>query len=107
MGPPWRLPVVKNIPANAEDVGSIPGLGRSPGEGNGNPLQYSCLGNPTDRTACRATVHGIARVGRDLATKQQQATLKHLIPAGASAKTNPTSGGAVYLLPNPPDTFGV
>ena len=41
--------VVKNPPANAGDVGSIPGLGRSPGEGNGNPLQYSCLGNPLDR----------------------------------------------------------
>ena len=43
--------VVKNLPANARDAGSIPGLGRSPGEGNGNPLQYSCLGNPTDRRA--------------------------------------------------------
>ena len=42
---------VKNLPANAEDAGSIPGLGRSPGEGNGNPLQYSCLENPTDRGA--------------------------------------------------------
>ena len=53
--------MVKNIPANAEDVGSIPGLGRSSGEGNGNPRQYSCLGNPMDRTACRATVHGVAK----------------------------------------------
>ena len=42
--------VVKNLPANAEDVGSIPGSRRSPGEGNGNPLQYSCLENPKDRT---------------------------------------------------------
>ena len=41
-------------------TGSIPGSGRSPGEGNGNPLQYSCLGNPTDRGAWRATVHGVA-----------------------------------------------
>ena len=41
--------VVKNLPANAEDTGLIPGLGRSPGEGNDNPLQYSCLGNPMDR----------------------------------------------------------
>ena len=40
--------VVKNTPANTRDLGSIPGLGRSPGEGNGNPLQYSCLGNPMD-----------------------------------------------------------
>ena len=51
--------VVKNLPANAGDareVGSIPGLGRSPGEGNGNPLQYPCLENPTDREAWWATV---------------------------------------------------
>ena len=41
--------VVKNLPVNAGDAGLIPGLGRSPGEGNGNPLQYSCLGNPMDR----------------------------------------------------------
>ena len=41
--------VVKNPPADAVDVGSIPGSGRSPGEGNGNPLRYSCLGNPMDR----------------------------------------------------------
>ena len=44
---------------------------RFPGEGNGNPLQYSCLGNPMDRRAWRATVHGVARVGHDLRTKQQ------------------------------------
>jgi len=43
--------VVKNPPANAVDLGSIPGSGRSPGEGNGNPLQYSCLENPMDRGA--------------------------------------------------------
>ena len=53
--------MVKNLPANAGDVGLIPGLGRSPGGGNGNPLQYSCLGNPTDREAWRATVHGVAK----------------------------------------------
>ena len=48
----WGFPggsVVKNRPANARDVGSVPGLGRSPGGGNGNPLQYSYLGNPIDR----------------------------------------------------------
>ena len=59
--------VVKNPPANAgdardsRDVGSIPGLERSPGEGNGNPFQYSCLENPTDREAWQATVHGVAK----------------------------------------------
>ena len=46
---------------NAGDAGSIPGSGRSPGEGNGNPLQYSCLGNLTDRGAWRATVHGVEK----------------------------------------------
>ena len=51
------------------DWGSIPGSGRSPGGGNGNPLQYSCLENPMDRGACQATVHGVARVGHNLATK--------------------------------------
>ena len=53
--------VVKNLPANAEDVDSIPGSGRSPGEVNGNPLKYSCLGNPMDRGAWWATVHGVAK----------------------------------------------
>ena len=51
------------------DSGSIPGSGRIPGEGNGNPLQYSCPENPMDRGAWQATVHVIARVGHDLATK--------------------------------------
>ena len=64
--------VVKNPPANAGDVrdaGSIPGLGISPGEGNGHPLQYSCLENPTDRGAWWATVHGLQRVGHDWVTE--------------------------------------
>ena len=49
----------KKPPANAGDMGSIPGWGRSPGGGNGNPLQYSCLGNPMDRGAWWATVQGV------------------------------------------------
>ena len=53
--------MVKNPPANAGDPGLIPGLGRSPGEGNGNPLQYSCLGVPMDRGAWWATVCGLAK----------------------------------------------
>ena len=55
--------VVMNPLANAGDLtdkGSIPGSGRSPGEGNGNPLQYSCLENPIDRGAWQATAHGVA-----------------------------------------------
>ena len=53
--------MVKNPPANAGDCGLIPGSRRSPGEGNGSPLQYSCLENPMDRGAWQATVHGIAK----------------------------------------------
>ena len=53
--------MVRSPPANAGDASSIPGLGRSPGEGNGNPLQDSCLGNPMDRGAWRAAVHGVAK----------------------------------------------
>ena len=53
--------VVKNLPANTGDTGSIPRGGRSPGEGHGNPLYYSCLENSVDRVAWRATVHGVAR----------------------------------------------
>ena len=55
--------MLKNPPASAGDtrnLGSVPGLGRSPGGGNGNPLQYSCLENSMDRGAWRATVHGVA-----------------------------------------------
>ena len=53
--------MVKNPPPNAGDLGSIPGLGRSPGGGNGNPLEYSCLANPMDRGAWWVTVHGVAK----------------------------------------------
>ena len=57
--------MVKNLPANAGDLirdsGSIPGSGRSLEEGNGDPLQYSCLENLMDRAAWRATVHGVAK----------------------------------------------
>ena len=56
--------MVQNLPAKAGDVrdmGLIPGLGRSPGEGNGNPLQYSCLENSMDRGAWRVTVHGVTK----------------------------------------------
>ena len=61
--------VIKNLPANAgdiRDVGSIPRLGRSPGVGNGNPLQYSCLENPIDRGAWQATVHGVTKSATQL-----------------------------------------
>ena len=54
-------PAVKSLPPSAGDPGWIPGFGKSPGEGNGNPLQYSCLENPVDRGAWRAAVHGVAK----------------------------------------------
>ena len=60
----WGFPgdsMVKNAPANAGDASSIPGVGRSPGGGHGNPLQCSYLGNPKDRGSWRATVHGEAK----------------------------------------------
>ena len=53
--------VVKNPPANAGDADLIPGLGRSPGEGNGNPLKYSCMGKPMDRGTWWATVNGVTK----------------------------------------------
>ena len=53
--------VVKNLPAYAGDLGSFPGWGQSPGEGNGNPLQYSCLENPMDGGVWWAMVHGIRK----------------------------------------------
>ena len=63
--------VVKNLPASAEDsrdMGSIPGSGRSPGGGHGNPLQYSYLENPMDRGAWLATVHGVTKSPTQLST---------------------------------------
>ena len=73
-----NLPTIGSFPCssvgkesicNAGDLGSIPGLERSPREGNGNPLQYSCAENPLDRGAWQVAVHGVARVRHDLATK--------------------------------------
>ena len=75
----WQRPrgfpgssVVKNLPANAGDVGSIPGTGRSPGSGNGKLLQYSCLGNPMDRGTWWATIHGVTKSQARLSTHSWQ-----------------------------------
>ena len=69
--------VIKNLLTNAGDMGSISGSGRSPGEGNGNPLQYSCLENPMDRGACQATAHGgYKRMGHDLRIKQKHHSIQ-------------------------------
>ena len=72
--------VVKNLPTDARDarhMGSIPGSGRSPGEGNGNPLQYSCLENFMDKGAWRATVHGVAKSQKWLNTDTHPNTHAH------------------------------
>ena len=70
---------VKKLPANVGDAGSIPGSGRSPGEGNGNLLQYSCLGNPMDRGTWRATVHGVTNE-----YYSQPSNWKQCLPKGQS-----------------------
>ena len=69
--------VVKNLPAHAGDKGWIPGLGRSPGERNGNVPQYSCLGNSMDRGAWRATTYGIAKSRTRLSTHTLPGTPEH------------------------------
>ena len=74
-GLPWGSDG-KESASNAGDPGSIPGVGRTPGEENGNPFQYSCLENPTDRRAWQATVH-VTRVRHDLVTKPP---IQHLAP---------------------------
>ena len=74
--------VVKNPPTNAGDLGSSSGSGRPLGEGNSNPLQYSCLGTPADRITWQATVHGVTKVGHDLAMKQQSPPLSAEDPRG-------------------------
>ena len=63
--------VVMNLPANTGDAGLFPGSRRSPGKGYGSPLPFSCLGNPMDRKAWQVPVHGIARLGHSLTSKQQ------------------------------------
>ena len=76
--------IVKNLPADAgdaRDVGSVPRWGRSPGEGNGNPLQYSCLENPVDRGAWWATVHGVTKSRIQLSVCTRVHTHTHTQPS--------------------------
>ena len=81
--------MVKNLPASAGDVGSIPGTGKSAGEGDGNPLQYSCLGNPMVRGACQATAHGVRRVRQDLETEHEhQLSFKLQDSLNSNSKVN-------------------
>ena len=81
----------KESACDAGDSGSIPGSRRSPGKGNSNPLQYSCLENPTDRRAWRATVHGVARVGHDLVTKPPLLDMLFIRYWSKDPKTSKTS----------------
>ena len=77
-----RSSVGKESACKAEDLSSIPGLGRSPGEGNDNPLQYSCLENPMDRGAWWATVYGVIRVRHDLVTKPPELIYNVVLVSG-------------------------
>ena len=80
--------VGKESTENARDPGLIPGLGRSPGEGNGNPLQYSCLENPMDCSLPGSSIHRVTRVGHDLVTKPPPPE----IPREISCKDGHTKG---------------
>ena len=70
----------KESTCNARDLGSVPGLERSPGEGNGNPLQHSCLENPSERGTWEATVHGVAKSWHDWATNTFTLLFSHFLP---------------------------
>ena len=83
--------MVKSLPASAGDIRDadwIPGSGRSPGGGHGNPLQRSCLQNPTDRGAWPATVHGVAESQRRLSTHARQAPEPHSLGLRLQATTD-------------------
>ena len=73
-----RSSISKESACNAGDPGSSPGLGRFPGEGNSNPLQYSCLENPMGRVAWLTTVHGVTRVGHVLVTKPSDNSIRNV-----------------------------
>ena len=77
---------LSRLPATVEDAGSIPGGRRYPGEGNGNPFQYFCLGNPTDRGAWRATFHGVAKIQTQLSDLNIHPHVRHVcLPALSQA----------------------
>ena len=95
--------VNKESACNAGDLGFIPGSGRPPGEGNGYPLQDSCLENPMDRGAWKAAVHGVARLGHNLATKppppmEKRTGVKNL-PANAGGTRDMGSIPGVGKIP--------
>ena len=94
--------VGKESACNVGDLGSIPRSGRSSGEGNGNPLQYSCLENPMDRGAWRVTVYGLARVGHDLASR-----LLLPLSVGLDGKESVCNTGDPGLIPGLGRSLGV
>ena len=99
-----RPPAMQETTCSAGDPGSIPESGGSPGEGNGNPLLFSCLGNPRNRGAWWATVHRVSRVGQDIATKppspatlsEETAHRKRSDPARARVPHAPSSRERPY-----------
>ena len=93
--------VVENPPANAEDiedVDSIPGLGRSPGRGHGNPLQYSCLENPRDGGAWWAAIYGVAQ-SRTRLKRLSSSRIKMGFPGGSDAKESACNEGDLNSIP--------
>ena len=92
-----------NPPANsgdARDTGSIRGSGRSPGEGNGNPLMYSCLGNPVDRGAWQVIVHGVSKSCTQLSDWSPSPTgLTKGFTVGSAVKNLPANAGDLGLIP--------
>ena len=93
----------KDSACSAGDPGSSPGSGRCPREGNGKPLQYFCLENPMDRGAWQATVHGIARVGDDLASKPPSQKINDILykPGQLKGKYDMAfSGSKTYMGPS-------
>ena len=98
--------MVKNLPANAGDAadpGSIPGSGRSPGGGNGNPRQYSCLENPMDRGAWRATIHEVVKVRLDWASTAAAQTpgYAHILETPHPGSHWPPGWNSQHHLPFP------
>ena len=99
-----------NPPASSGDAGLIPGSGRSPGEGNGNPLQYSCLGNPKDRGDSWAIVHGVTKSQTQLSntTTTPGPTATHIWASHGSYRGSPSSVtilGDLKLLQHGPRTL--
>ena len=92
--------MVKNPPANEGDPGSIPGSRTTPGEGNGNPLQYSCLGNPMDRGDWQTTVHRVSESWTWLSTAHSTANTNHVsgvLKFRCVVKFNPTHKVSVII----------